>query len=112
MNTVFDGVSLANDVSIDELVKLTDGYSGAEIYHHKGGGVCNKAAQLAARRHVKLRSCGDPPEYQTLEITWDDCREALEDVKPVSRMDPDIIKRNLEWGKSDHGNDPDDEDCD
>ncbi len=108
----FSGVELADDVDLDKLVSLTEGYSGAEIYHHKGGGVCNNASQLAARRHVKLRASG-LTEDSSLEITWDDCLQALDSVKPVSKMDPEIMERNLKWGQSQGGdNNTDQEDDD
>lgn len=112
ITTGFDGVKLADDVNIEELIKITDGYSGAEIYHHKGGGVCNKASQLAARRHVQLRADGEAQGEQMLEVTWDDCTQAIKAVRPVSQMDPEILKKNSEWGRSNDSQAPSDEDDD
>ena len=109
-------VPLADDVSIDEIVSITDGYSGAELNHGDGGGVCNVAENIAGRRWIERRSNASPgsPEWSRVEkVTRDDFLAAVKSIMPVSRKDPDIIKKNLDFsfgpGALPGGRDEDDE---
>ena len=93
-------VPLAADVNIDEIVSMTDGYSGAELSHGDGGGVCNVAENIAGRRWIERRSKVDPgsPEWSRVEmVTRDDFLSAVKAIVPVSRKDPDIVRKNLEF---------------
>ena len=109
-------VPLAEDVSIDELVSLTEGYSGAELSHGDGGGVCNVAEQIAGRRWIKRRERAGrgSSEWSRVEkVTRTDFLQAIKSIMPVSRKDPDIVKRNRDFslgdGASSDGPDEDDE---
>jgi len=109
-------VPLADDVSIDEIVSLTDGYSGAELNHGDGGGVCNIAENIAGRRWIERRSAVEPnsPEWSRVEkVKRDDFLDAIKKVIPVSVKDPEIVRKNLEFmhgdGGTSRGNDEDDD---
>ena len=91
------GVPLAGDVSIDDIVARTEGYSGAELHHGDGGGVCDEAAMRAGRRWVKRREGLTPsdPEWNRVEpVTMADFDAAIKALVPVSAKDPDIVRRN------------------
>ena len=93
-------VPLADDVNIDEIVSMTDGYSGAELSHGDGGGVCNVAENIAGRRWIERRSKVGPgsAEWSRVEkVTRDDFMAAVKSITPVSRKDPDIVKKNREY---------------
>lgn len=107
-------VPLADDVDIDEIVSMTEGYSGAELNHEDGGGVCNVAENIAGRRWIERRSKvspGDPEWTRVEKITRDDFLNAIHSIVPVSAKDPDIIKKNLNFslGKETGSNDQDDD---
>ncbi|MFB6213934.1 MAG: AAA family ATPase, partial [Candidatus Nanohaloarchaea archaeon] len=59
---------LADDVDLDELADMTDGYVGSDIES-----LCREAGMFALR--------GDP---ETEEVTMDDFEEALDEVKPTA----------------------------
>lgn len=104
VSAALQGVPLADDVDIDEIVSLTDGYSGAELNHSDGGGVCNMAANIAGRRWIERRShvTKDNPEWsRTEKVTRQDFLDAIKAVVPVSVKDPDIVKKNLEFSLGD-----------
>ena len=93
-------VPLADDVDIDEIVALTDGYSGAELSHGDGGGVCNVAENIAGRRWIerRLKVASDSPEWLRVEkVTRSDFLYAVKAIMPVSRKDPDIVRKNQEF---------------
>lgn len=95
---------IADDVNIDEIVSLTEGYSGAELNHSDGGGVCNLAEMAAGRRWIARRAKTNPenPEWSRNEfISREDFLEAIQKVTPVSVKDPDIIRKNLDYASSD-----------
>lgn len=90
-------VPLASEVSIDDIVERTEGYSGAELHHGDGGGVCDEAAMLAGRRWVKRREGLNPgdPEWSRVEpVTKADFDAAIKTLVPISSKDPDIVRRN------------------
>ena len=90
-------VPLATDVSIDEIVERTEGYSGAELHHSDGGGVCDEAAMRAGCRWVKRREGLNPgdPEWDRVEpVTKADFEASIKALVPVSVKDPDIVRRN------------------
>ena len=72
------GVTLANDVNIPELVKMTDGYSGADIAN-----VCREAALMQMRR--KLMKTGGGFDIMELANNPQKLQEELE--APVSQTD-------------------------
>lgn len=108
-------VPLAPEVSIDDIVERTEGYSGAELHHGDGGGVCDEAAMLAGRRWVKRREGLNPgdPEWSRVEpVTKADFDAAIKALVPVSSKDPDIVRRNRAFslanpsgGEDDSGDD-------
>ena len=64
---------LANDVNIEKLVELTDGFSGAEI-----AAVANRAAIKSLKRYVNDKS----QDIKDIRITQEDLIEAINKVKP------------------------------
>ncbi len=106
-------VPLAPDVSIDEIVERTEGYSGAELHHGDGGGVCDEAALRAGRRWVRRREGLTPgdPEWKRVElVTKDDFDAAIKALVPVSVKDPDIVRRNRAFSLSNPSGDLNDDD--
>lgn len=96
-------VPLAPDVSIDDIVERTEGYSGAELHHGDGGGVCDEAAMRAGRRWVKRREGLAPgsPDWDRVEpVTKADFDAAIKALVPVSSKDPDIVRRNRAFSLS------------
>jgi transitional endoplasmic reticulum ATPase len=64
---------LAEDVKIEKLVELTDGFSGAEI-----AAVANRAGFIALKRYVN----GKSTLVKEIKITQNDLIDAIEKVKP------------------------------
>jgi len=64
---------LANDVKIEKLIELTDGFSGAEI-----GAVTNRAAMAALKRYVS----GKSQNIKEIKIFQQDLIDAVDKVKP------------------------------
>ncbi|MBQ9755205.1 MAG: hypothetical protein IJV93_10725, partial [Lentisphaeria bacterium] len=95
IETALGGVSLAEDVDLEKLTDLTDGYSCAEIYHRSnGGGICNLARNFAGRRWVE-RCEKDPASRNQVELLrWSDFEQALAEVTPSSVRDADRIAGN------------------
>lgn len=103
VSAALEGVPLAPDVDVESIVARTEGYSGAELHHGDGGGVCDEAAMEASRRWVKRREPlhpGDPEWNRVEEVTAADFETALEKVVPVSRKDPEIVRKNREFSLS------------
>lgn len=104
------GVPLADDVSLDDIVEATKGYSGAELHHGDGGGVCDEAAMRAGRRWVKRREglSKDDPEWNRVEnVTRADFDVAVKTIVPVSKKDPDIVRCNRAFSLSNPSGDED-----
>ncbi len=70
---------LANDVKIEKLVELTDGFSGAEI-----GAVANRAAMEALKRYVS----GKSQNIKEIKISQQDLIDAVDKVKPRKKEAP------------------------
>jgi len=70
---------LGNDVKISEIVKLTDGFSGAEV-----AAVANRAAIAALKRYVS----GKSENVKEIKITQQDLVDAVEKVKPRKKEAP------------------------
>jgi hypothetical protein len=108
-------VPLAPDVSIDDIVARTEGYSGAELHHGDGGGVCDEAAMRAGRRWVKRReglAPGDPEWDRVEPVTKADFDASVKAIVPVSKKDPDIVRRNRAFSLANPGADGGDDDMD
>lgn len=107
-------VPLAQDVSIDDIVERTEGYSGAELHHGDGGGVCDDAAMRAGCRWVKRREGLNPsdPEWNRVElVSKADFDAALKAIVPVSSKDPDIVRRNRAFSLANPSDDSSDDDA-
>lgn len=96
------GVELAKDVNFDELVKLTEGYSGADISN-----VCREAALMPMRRKLTKANgtfdlmdiVQDKQFQQELEapVTQIDLKQSIKNIsKSVSQND---LKRYQDWTK-------------
>lgn len=109
IDSALKDVPLADDVDLDRLADLTEGFSGAEISHKEnGGGVCDDARKFAARRWIARRKDmeANSEEWKRVEpITWADFERALRTVVPTSKRDADIIEKNLRF--KDSGASPD-----
>jgi len=81
---------LAEDVSIEELAKRTEGYTGADL-----AAVCNMAVMLAIREHVMANK--DPEEakknVKNIKVGRRHFEEALKKVKPISQKELEMYKR-------------------
>ncbi|HYB04816.1 MAG TPA: CDC48 family AAA ATPase, partial [Nitrososphaerales archaeon] len=75
---------LGKDISIDELSRRTDGYSGADIQ-----AVVDTASMAAIRAYVDKYKGSDviKAKLKELEITKKDFEEAMSKVKPYSKSD-------------------------
>lgn len=106
-------VPLADDVSINDIVERTEGYSGAELHHGDGGGVCDEASMRAGRRWVRRREglTPDSPEWNRVEpVTKADFDAAIKAIVPVSKKDPDIVRRNRAFSLANPSGDTSDDD--
>jgi transitional endoplasmic reticulum ATPase len=72
---------LASGVSLDRLVELTDGFTGAEI-----AAVCSRAAISALKRHVS----GQVKSHKDIKITQADLVEAINKVRIPSARTPAV----------------------
>lgn len=108
-------VPLADDVDIDALVALTDGYSGRELADAHVG-LCFVAKSRALERWIKRVEANPEATADTANpepITQADFKDALAGIKPTSKLNPEAVKRNLAWsleGRSSFGSDDDPED--
>jgi len=79
---------LAKDISVDELAKRTEGYSGADIQ-----AVADTASMLAIREYIDKYKGSDVvnAKLKELVVTEKQFNEALGKVKPYSKMD--LVRR-------------------
>ncbi|MBS7647412.1 CDC48 family AAA ATPase [Candidatus Bathyarchaeota archaeon] len=81
---------LAEDISIDDLAKRTEGYTGADL-----AAICNTAVMLAIREHIMENK--NPEEakkgLKNLKIHKRHFEEALKKVKPISQRELEMYKR-------------------
>ena len=79
-----NGRPLAKDISIGELAKRTEGYSGADIE-----AVVDSASMLAIREFIDKYRGSDvlKAKLKELEVTEKHFNEAMGKVKPYSKMD-------------------------
>jgi transitional endoplasmic reticulum ATPase len=78
---------LADDVKVEELAKLTDKYSGADL-----GAVVNEAVMLAIREYVKSGSCKDDATFCDYKIGKKHFDEALKIVQPTG-VEMDLYRK-------------------
>jgi transitional endoplasmic reticulum ATPase len=86
------GKPLNEDVSLQKLVSLTEGYTGADI-----AALCNTAAMIALRDF--LSKYPNPEEAKKhageLKITIAHFEEALKKVKPMSKAEYELYMRHI-----------------
>lgn len=99
-------IPLAEDVNLDELAKMTDGYGGADIC--ASGGVCYKAKIYAARRWLSRRRAGGNPagaEAVSVEnVTMADFVRSVGEVVPAVKYAAGVIGRLEEYRAQMTGN--------
>ncbi len=87
------GKPLSDDVNLEELAKLTEGYTGADLEN-----LVNTAALIALKEHVSKYK--DPKEAisrkDELKIRWKHFEEALKKVKPMGTSEMERYKRVAE----------------
>lgn len=92
-------VPLADDVDIDELVAVTEGFSGRELADPHVG-MCFVAKSRALERWIR-RVESNPEDNEAVvkpeKITQQDFVDAIDGIKPTSKLRPDAVRRNLEW---------------
>ncbi len=80
------GKPLDDDVNLDELAALTEGYTGADI-----AAVCNEAVMLAIREYISGGKVNEETEdFSNLKVKRVHFDKALEKVRPIPR-------KQLEW---------------
>lgn len=85
-------LTLAEDVSLETLAKLTEGYSGSDIRD-----IC-QAAQLRVVRELFASGKALDRESQPRPITLADFKEIMRNRKPS--VSPQMIRAYLEWTES------------
>ena len=92
IHSALDGILLSDDVDVEKLARMTEGFSCAEIYHgSKGGGICNLARTYASRRWVE-RIKQDPAQKNIVEpLIWQDFVDAMKVITPSAVKDADRI---------------------
>ena len=84
---------LGEDVDLERLAEITEGYTGADI-----AGVCKTAKMLAVREHLqKYRDEKEAREkLGELKVYWRHFEEALRKVKPLSSKEMELYKKVAE----------------
>jgi len=85
------GVELSNDVNFDELAKLTEGFSGADI------AILCREALMAPVRELDETGMLTKSDVKIRPVTRDDFLEALRVVKPS--VSPSELTKFKEWAK-------------
>ncbi|MEM1743273.1 MAG: CDC48 family AAA ATPase [Nitrososphaerota archaeon] len=83
---------LSEDVDLEKLAEMTEGYTGADI-----AGVCGTAKMLAIREHVEMY--GDTEAKKNLDklkVKMSHLVEALKKVKPLSTREMEFYKEVAE----------------
>ena len=71
---------LGDDVDLDRLAEITEGYTGADIQ-----AICNEAVMSAIREYVRDREILDRDGIKELKIHGRHFEEALKNVKPMEK---------------------------
>ncbi len=81
---------LDEDVKVDELAKMTEGYTGADIAN-----VCNTAMMSALRELIgKAKDAQEAKKKaKTLKVSRKDFEEALQKIKPISGQELRMYER-------------------
>ncbi len=83
---------LAEDVDLDRLAELTEGYTGADI-----AGVCGTAKMLAVREHLsKYKGEEAKKQLKELKVAWRHFEEALKKIKPLPKKEMELYKQAAE----------------
>ena len=73
--------TLAENVSLQEIVEETEGYTGAEIE-----AVCREATMRTIRRFLNSGTDSETPKPHRLEVTMDDLKEAVKKIKERKKI--------------------------
>jgi transitional endoplasmic reticulum ATPase len=73
------GRPLDDDVDLERLASLTEGYTGADL-----AAVTNEAVMLAIRETVAAQGKGDKPKFKGQKVSMRHFEHALEKVRPIS----------------------------
>ena len=96
---VLANIPLAEDVDIEKLAKLTEGYGGADIC--ASGGVCYKAKVYAVRRWLARRrsgnGAGESDHNRVENVTMADFERAIGEVVPAIKYAAGVIEQIEEW---------------
>lgn len=96
IEAALEGVPVADDVDLDELARLTEGYSGRQLAG-EGIGICFVAATNAAERWISRLESAGPTQAEKARVepvTRADFDAAMKSVVPVSVSDPEIVNKN------------------
>jgi len=91
---------LANDVDLDKIAKITEGYTGADI-----AAVCNTAVMLAIREHmIKYKNEEEiKKQVKDLKVFMKHFDEAMKKVTPISDNELKLYREvSKKFGKTPH----------
>jgi transitional endoplasmic reticulum ATPase len=91
---------LANDVDLDKIAKMTEGYTGADI-----AAVCNTAVMLAIREHmIKYKNEEEiKKQVKDLKVFMKHFDEAMKKVTPISDTELKLYREvSKKFGKTPH----------
>ncbi len=80
---------LAEDVDIDKLADMTEGYTGADIE-----AICNEATMLAIREYISQGK--DPENPKDAKVEMRHLEEAIRRIKPLSKEEREFYERMAE----------------
>ncbi|MEM3852179.1 MAG: CDC48 family AAA ATPase [Methanomassiliicoccales archaeon] len=73
---------LDTDVDVEEIARKTEGFTGADL-----AAMCNEAAILSIRNFLSSGGKPTDEEYRELKIRSDDMSQAMEKIRPASRVE-------------------------
>ncbi len=82
------GKPLSENVNLDKLAEMSDGYTGADIE-----AVCNEATMLAIRDYI---AAGGNPEKPNGKIEMKHFENALKRIKPLSKEEKEFYEKMIE----------------
>ncbi|KAL9108308.1 MAG: hypothetical protein Q9227_006906 [Pyrenula ochraceoflavens] len=93
-NKMRENKVLDNDVSLDELARLTKNFSGAEI-----GGLVKSASSYAFQRHVKVGTmAGVSDDVADMKVNRQDFHNALDEVKAAFGVSEEELANAIHGG--------------